>query len=295
MLNVISLEKKFKNLHDLEYTKPANIQTSSTSPDFNSLPTEIYFKIFSYLPVKNLFRMRFLNSHFKKLIDKFGIKWDRLSFGINMTNKKFLQHNSLKDLEDFMKKFSKIDNIKLNCPNALNEQEMQIFKGDNEHLKANPQYSIVVIKLHTSSMLTCLNLVAFIAKKLRIESCCGEISQIKSQISQFSHLNSLDLNFFPCESARFLLNCLDVAFPNLSHLYLRNYTTSFDLLHKMLVKSIFLKYIGFDCRCIRKCVTGSFKAFSSPIPFFENDKKLKIETYIFLSNAPRDVKGKYLT
>ncbi|CAF0943898.1 unnamed protein product [Brachionus calyciflorus] len=280
---MFGLRKRAKLIHE-EQNDPKEIKNN-----FNNLPIEIYFLITDFLSIQEILNFRLLNSFFKNLIDNSKFIWNKVSIKIDFNTKV-----DLEKIIKFINEKKRFNKINLSCSNLLTKKQIKQY----ENLKV--EYLNCRLNVKELNILS-INVFKFFpnCSNLQIDSfinTSGPILSTKIQTNMdlivFEKLIALDLTCLVYDNKNekqyiwnnvykenCLLNKSTKLFPNLNELKFRHYNDSIYKLFKKISKLINLKLIEFDnCKSIE-----SIEYLDRKFKFFNNEKKLNINNYIFNS------------
>lgn len=275
--------------------------------EFDSLPFELYLKIFEHLSVKTIFNLRLVNKHFLNLIDHIDSIWHHLCLKLDLDEKSAMTITSKMDIaESILYNMPNIRMIDIKCAHFLSADEITAFEVRCNQkgglLSGELLYSIRFSILNTQSIVECFNLVSNCSQKLIVDSFYEPNSQLrltgqKRRQLKFNHLTSLDLNCiiskridvpnYYQQSNEFIktliLNRLDTIFPNLNRLHLRLFIYSCYSLYQTLCNLLNLHFIEFHTCWINGSNESDLELDKLERKIISAERKLKIESYLFRS------------
>ena len=157
---------------------------------FRDLPSEILFKIFDLISVRDIMSIRQISKEFKNFIDHAEHLWYRVLFNLEVSS-----NLNLDVLQEFLNTKTHLKNYRISCPRPITKSFMQLIevKAPNFFLD-HTETNVTAKQLNLLSM-NCLYLFANNASKLRVESFVNTCGQIKSQRYK-SYLNPAKLRIF---------------------------------------------------------------------------------------------------
>lgn len=234
------------------HTKWTNLPKSTVN--FDSLPLEIYAKIFFYLPLGSLMELRLLNKHFRDLINNFSHLWEHIYFRLN-----FDFCPPIHTLREFNLNLPpKTELVEIKCEKALATNfvfDTTVDVADDDETPTTKKFTILMRFLNVQSIVKCMNFVSQCCHRLVIQSFCGCNTRVipnVSEICTFNYLTFLDVDFsrskhyFNELAEELIMSELDRIFPNLTRIHIHNCDfPMMDIVYKFLnLKS--LKHVQFN-------------------------------------------------
>lgn len=167
-----------------EYNTKSQIAKSG-QPYLESLPVELLYKLFDYLPLADVLKCRQLNKNLKTVIDQAGFVWLRARLNLEINSSL-----NINQLNQFLVNRPCLVDCSSECSSILSKE----FQRTICPLQLDRLLSVRLSLLEVMSM-NCLNMFAQVCDNLQLDAFAKKISDIRSKRSN-EYKNMTRLNEF---------------------------------------------------------------------------------------------------